>query len=493
MSTDARADHSVTADVAGRPPGRLDLYAQPERLLFLLAGWHLLFWVLAPALSYRMLPLDTLELLGWGQHWQWGYYKHPPLGAWLGELTLQVSGGHLVGLYVLAQLCVLITLFYVWKTARLFLDPHAAVVATALLEGAYWYTYLTPNFNMNTLQLPVWAGLSYHFVKALRGDPRHWWAWGVFVALCVYTKYSGLLLIATCALIMVGSAAGRVSLRTRGPYVAGLLALLLLVPHLLWLSEHWRLPWSYLRGFDRGTADIAYPHVLEPLRFAVGALLGLLFSALLFLLLIDRRAQLVRPRREAWLILALCLGPLLISMCYGVVSGSRLKSTWAFGFFNLAGVAALLLIPTRIDAARFKRFSWALAAVALFVAGIHLAYKTQSERSKTRFDGPALAAAIASDWQQTMAGPLRIVVGDHILSAIVSAYAPGRPAMLIQGDFAISLWLSPDDLRRDGAVIVCPIESDCFPELRAGVSIERELEVDSRRFRYFFLAPSSDR
>ncbi len=477
---------------AGRASGWPDLYAQPERLLYLLAAWHLLFWVLAPALTYRMLPLDTLELLGWGQHWQLGYYKHPPLGAWLGELTLQLSAGHLAGLYVLAQLCVLVTLFYVWKTARLFLDPHAAVIATALLEGAYWYTWLTPNFNMNTLQLPVWAGLSYHFVRALRGDLGHWWAWGVFVALCLYTKYSGLLLIASCALILVASPVGRASLRTRGPYLAGLLALLLLAPHLAWLSDHWRLPWSYLRGFDRGAAAIAYPHVLEPLRFAIGALLGLLFSALLLLLLIDRRAQLVRPRREAWLILALCLGPLLISTCYGIVSGSRLKSTWAFGFFNLAGVAALLLVPTRIDTLRFRRFSWGLAAVALFVAGIHLVYKTQSERSKTRFDGAALAAAIADDWQQTMPGPLRIVIGDHILSAIVSAYAPSRPAMLIQGDFAISLWLRPEDLRRDGAVIVCASDSACFPELSAGASVQRELEIGGRRFRYFFVAPSPD-
>lgn len=488
MSTDPAAARVPMANSSAGRQGGFDLYAHPERLLWLLAAWHLLFWVLAPMLTYRMLPLDTLELLGWGQQWQWGYYKHPPLGAWLGEIALQISGGRLSALYVLAQVCVLLTLYYVWKTARLFLDRHAAVVATAVLEGAYWYTYLTPNFNMNTLQLPVWAGLSYHFVRALRGDHHHWWAWGVFVALCLYTKYSGLLLIATCALILVGSSAGRASLRTRGPYLAGLLALVLLLPHLAWLSKHWQLPWSYLRGFDRDAVAIAYPHVLEPLRFAIGALLGLLFSALLFLLLIDRSAQLPRPRREAWLILALCLGPLLISTCYGIVTGSRLKSTWAFGFFNLAGVAWCLLIPTRIDRVRFRRFCAGLAVVALFVACIHVAYKTQSERSKTRFDGQALATAIADDWQQTMPGPLRIVVGDHILSAIVSAYAPTRPAMLVQGDFAISPWLTPEDLRRDGAVVVCASDTNCFADLIAAASRRHQIEIGARRFDYYFLA-----
>ena len=98
---------------------RLDLRTHPERLLAGVVLWHLLFWVLAPTLGYTMLPLDTLELLGWGQEWQWGYYKHPPLGAWLGEIALQLAGGRLAGLYVLAQLCLVATLVYVWRCARL--------------------------------------------------------------------------------------------------------------------------------------------------------------------------------------------------------------------------------------------------------------------------------------------------------------------------------------------------------------------------------------
>src|SRR5688500_10307600 len=113
--------------------------SRATRLLLFVAAWHLTFWVLAPLLAYRMLPLDALELLGWGQEWQWGYYKHPPLGPWLGEAAVALCGGRVEGLYLLAQLALLAALFYVWRSARLFLDPARAALATVLLEGSYFH------------------------------------------------------------------------------------------------------------------------------------------------------------------------------------------------------------------------------------------------------------------------------------------------------------------------------------------------------------------
>jgi hypothetical protein len=153
-------------------PTTPDLTPRPRTLLLAVLAWHLVFWVLAPWLVYRMLPLDALELLGWGQEWQWGYYKHPPLGPWLGEAFVWLCGGRIESLYLLAQLALVVTLIYVWRCARLFLDPARAVLATVLLEGSYFHTYLIPNFNMNSLQLPLWAGFSFHLIRALQGQRR---------------------------------------------------------------------------------------------------------------------------------------------------------------------------------------------------------------------------------------------------------------------------------------------------------------------------------
>ncbi len=464
------------------------LIRQPQRLLLALGAWHLTFWVLAPMLGYAMLPLDTLEALAWGKEWQWGYYKHPPLGAWLAEIAFRVSGGRVEALYLLAQAVLLLCLYYVWKTARLSLDPVRAALATAVLGGSYFHTVLVPNFNMNTLQLPLWAGLGYHFLRALDGRRAHWWPFALFCALAILAKYSSLLIVATCGLILFATAEGRAQLRRPEPWLAGLLCLVLLGPHVLWLSEHWRLPWSYLAGFEaQGEPGLA-GHVLEPLRFALAGAIALLGSAALFLTVSDRGGLWPRPQREDLILLALVLGPLLLTLLYGAIGGGRLKSTWAFPFYSLVGVLAFRLLPTRVDAARAGRFALVLAALSLLISGLHLGYKLASDRSKTAFDGRTLALAAQQAWRERFDTALPIVAGDHIHTAIVAAYAPDRPSMLIEGDFAKSSWLRPQDLAR-GAVLVCPAGREC-PALDTATSAERiELSIDRRAFVLHILPP----
>src|SRR5690606_6775572 len=120
----------------------------------------------------------------------------------------------------------------------------------------------------------------------------------------------------------------------------------------------------------------------------------------------------------------------------------------------------------------------------------HLAYKLGSPRSKTTFDGPALAGQVADAWNARFEAPLRIVAADHVIAAIVSGYAPGRPSMLVAGDFARSPWLTQEDLARDGAVVLCEASGQpCLPQLPAGIASET-INVDGRRFTLRFLPPA---
>ena len=474
--------------IAGRRP---DPTAWPEWLLLTVALWHLLFWGGVPPLTYAMLPLDTLELLGWGQEWQAGYYKHPPLGAWLGELWLHAFGGWLGSLYLLSQACVLVTYGYVWLTARRFLDRDRAVIATVVLAAAYWFSVLTPNFNMNVLQLPLWAGFCYHFIRAVENDAWHWLAVGAFAALALLAKYSGLLLIASAGAALL---LPRYRSHWRQPllYLGAALALLLLSPHLLWLNAHAELPLRYLRSFDAAEAGTAASHLIEPLRFAIGALLGCALSVLLLALLRSPQAKDPARTPHRLLILLLCFGPLVLAMGYGLISGSRLKSTWAFPFFNLLGVALLLSIRTSVDHRAWRRFVVGLGVMLALTATAHLAYKLRSDRSKTAFEGAQLATLVEQRWQARFRNaPLRIVVGDHIVSAIVSSYAKDRPSMLVNADFSISLWLRSDDLGRSGAAVVCRASNECFPTLRADNGAIRvdDVLVDAERFEVYLIAP----
>ena len=238
-------------------------------------------------------------------------------------------------------------------------------------------------------------------------------------------------------------------------------------------------------------------HVVEPLRFAAGALLGMLFSLLLFLTVRDRGGVPAPPRPARAMLLVLCFGPLLLAVVYGVWSGSRLKSTWGFPFFNLIGIVLFALLPTRVEPRSLRRFALALAGVALLFGASHLFYKLASARSKTAFDSQALAQAATRAWAARFDTPLRIVAGNHVLSAIVSSYGATRPAMLVDGDFRLSPWVSPDDVRAEGALVICEEGEEASPCAAAAALRPAEdaptdqLTLEARHFRLAYLPPAS--
>ena len=57
-----------------------------NNLFFVFLFIHLLLWVLAPSLTNKNLPLDTIEALAWGSNLDWGFNKHPPISAYAVEI-----------------------------------------------------------------------------------------------------------------------------------------------------------------------------------------------------------------------------------------------------------------------------------------------------------------------------------------------------------------------------------------------------------------------
>ena len=99
-------------------------------LLWLLA-LQLISWALLPGLLVESLPLDVVEGVYWGQEWQWGYYKHPPLPAWILYLFERALGD--VGPFLLSQLCIGLTLLCVWHLGCRTLDRERAAFGVLAL------------------------------------------------------------------------------------------------------------------------------------------------------------------------------------------------------------------------------------------------------------------------------------------------------------------------------------------------------------------------
>ena len=178
-----------------------------NKALYLFLFSHLLLWTLIPSLSNTNLPLDTIEALAWGSNLDWGFNKHPPFSAFAVEFFFKVFGNNDWAYYLLSQIFVLISFFYVFKFANEILqDVKLGFISTILLSSIYFYNFTTPEFNVNVCQLPFWSLVVYYSWRIY--DSKHikfldCLLVGIFAAIGFLSKYLFIYLLLSIDLLFV--------------------------------------------------------------------------------------------------------------------------------------------------------------------------------------------------------------------------------------------------------------------------------------------------
>src|SRR5882757_1158463 len=245
--------------------------AFPKWVLPVFLGLHAVVWTALPTLLYPNLPLDLIEALTYGREWQLGYDKLPPLPWWLVEIAYRLVGVD-AAYYALAQIAVIGAFAAVYYTARPMVGAVGALVSILILDGLHYFHFTAAKFNHDVIQLPLWALAGYAFHAALkRGRLPHWGLLGLAIGLALWAKYFVVVLAAPLALFLVLDRDARKALATPGPWLAAVLALAIMTPHLIWLVRNDLLPFAYAEeraSPTRGLLD----HLWHPLVFAASQL-----------------------------------------------------------------------------------------------------------------------------------------------------------------------------------------------------------------------------
>lgn len=433
---------------------------------------YLLAWSLLPPLLTTSLALDVVESLTWGREWQWGYYKHPPLAPWVLHLFWRAFGE--VGPYLLSQLCIAATLWFVWCTGLRLVSPERALLGTALTMGVAFYTRPALEFNHNVAQMPLWAALGWCLLAALQdGRLRQWLGLGLLAGLGMLTKYSVAIVLVCLALYLALSPARRV-LRQPGPWLALAVAAGVFAPHLLWLWQTDWLPLAYASG--RAAVDTARhgPRLSAALFLGTQALNHLpLLLVTLAAVWGTRRALALLPAgaapaapspwrlHTAWpgYLLTLALGSGLLVTLLGLLLGLRLRDMWGMPMWAFSGLLLAASLPSAwLELLRPRLLRglavWLLLASLLCAA--YLAWGAQWRQRPARTDWPAaaLGAQAQNAWQALSHCPLDTVAGDYWLAGMVVVASPDRPSVLIPGDARFSPWATAQRLQHKGALWV---------------------------------------
>ena len=191
----------------------------------------------------------------------WGYFDHPPMTALLVRLGGLVAGGEL-GVRLFFTLLQPLYLYVFWRLVRpaeaTRRDAALYVVlsaATLILE-LYGFIAVPDGPLMMTAALFLWT-----FRNFAERRPLAWLWMGVAMAAMAYSKYHGALVVIFCL-----AANPRLLLRP-GLYASGAVALMLLVPHLLWQYEH---DWASFAYHLAGRNSVFRPNY--PVEFLLNVL-----------------------------------------------------------------------------------------------------------------------------------------------------------------------------------------------------------------------------
>jgi 4-amino-4-deoxy-L-arabinose transferase-like glycosyltransferase len=417
-------------------------------------------------------PTDDIEQLTWVRSLEWGYYKHPPLPTWLMWLPVRIFGLSAWVPYALGAACTLAAMGVMWHlVARLRGATHASVALLAALCITYYNGRLY-YYNHNVVLLLLSSVSAWLCWQAFATRRMRWWvALGVVLGLGALTKYQIAVTVVSVLAFAVHQRAWRDQLHRQGALLACLIALVIFVPHIEWLTTHDFSPITYALESSLGAHFTPAARIEDSATWLADQLLNRALPALLLLVAVARRPGTATSQEPALphtathdrgaakaLLLAWGLAPLAFMVLVGLSSGADLQLQWGTPFLLFVVPAAMELWPR--EAWQRADLSRALGAF-LVIQSLLLAHNfVTSPRGPAAlrkhywhtFDSAELAARIADPAHAQLGGPVRVVVGPASVAGALALRLPERPRVLIDGRQDRSPWVALDLIERCGAV-----------------------------------------
>jgi 4-amino-4-deoxy-L-arabinose transferase-like glycosyltransferase len=477
------------------------LRSQPRLMFWLAVLAQGALWWLVPSLFYASPPGDLPLVLAVGHAFQLGSAFGPPLAFWLAEIAFRIAGAP--GVYLLAQACVVTAYYGVFTLARAVVGVHHAVFAVLLMAGIFAFAAPTPDFGPAILALPFTVFALLNLWRAVGQHRRAaWFLFALNLGLLLMTAYAGLVLAAAVAVFLAATRRGRRALRSAEPWLASIVIIAVLFPHLIWFDLAGDrvfdliVPAVTVRSWLSGASGFVEMLLLSHVGLALLAALGARWrtgggrqeKVPVFV------RSFTSPFAERFVYFFAAV-PALAGALFAGLSAAPPTAGSVAPYVALSGLAVVVLAGNAISWPRPRLVATAwlllLAAPPLGVAAAIVGLPWLGVPG-AGVDRPAAAMGrfFAENFARRTGAPLAIVAGDPGAAALVALGAPGRPSLYLDASPAHTPWVTADDIRRKGALVVWPTpdtRADAppaiaarFPGLVADVPRGFEREVQGR-------------
>ena len=355
------------------------------------------------------------------------------MSAFFPEVFFQIFGAQDWAYYLLSQIFVIISFYYVFKFSQEFLkNDLLSLISVLLIEAIYFYNFTTPEFNVNVCQLPFWSLTVYFSWKIYTSKEIKFsdcFLVGLFAAFGFLSKYLFVYLLASIDLLFIYLIFIKKDRKFDFKYLITLeVFLIILVPHLIWLNNNEFITITY--GLARTGLEQSglIDHIKFPLIFLIKQI-GILipFLILVWLLVKKIKFRIDFKDKKLLFLLAINILPIILMFLTSVVTGSKIRTMWMTPFYLFFGTLFVYLFQAQINIKKLKPFMIGFIFFFFLSPALYAYVSISKEDKRTDYPGKEIAIKTQYAWDQQFNTKINVVYGNEWNAGNLSYHLKSRP------------------------------------------------------------------
>jgi 4-amino-4-deoxy-L-arabinose transferase-like glycosyltransferase len=491
--------------------------SDPKASLWLVIGFaamHAVLWtlILVNLKAAQDVHMDVAEAYAWGQKFQLGYGKHPPLSGWVAGIWFRMFPVADWATYALAMATLGCGLVICWLIALRVVDRRRAFFVVVMLALYPIFNFKGFKYNPDLLQLVTLPLLVLAYLHAFEKRSVRAGLWlGLAGALALLTKYWVLTMIGAIGIAALMHPERWLFLRSPAPWVAIATLIVAMIPHLVWLKEVDFAPLIY-------AGDVySLSSRAQSLQLVLGyighnfALLAapVAVAAMVLALTPGWRAALARQplalftrawargpnpgvnvsqALNIWIIqIVVAIGPPLGGLLFVIY----MKTDWGISLFFLTPLALVAIPSLRLPKIALFHITvvWLVITLATLAASPTIAAREIAANPNGAAGYGArseLARELTQAWHERFLSRWAVVAGNTDIGEPMTFYSPDHPAPFTPGELWSSGLTSLEEAKRLGFIGVCDMSDERLPTcdawMEANADHAERLVITTRRF-----------
>lgn len=204
-------------------------------IILLLSLLNFLIYLLSISFIRYGITGDELYYLACANRLDFGYLDHPPLSIWILRLWTALFGESLFVIRILPAIISSATVFLIGLfTVRIGGGKNAVIIAVVTFMISPIFLGVSATYSMNVFDFFFWSLAANIYLGIIQsGERKLWYVLGIVIGLGLLNKTSILWMSAG---ILVGTILTpiRDELKSKYPYIAAVIALLIFSPYIIW-------------------------------------------------------------------------------------------------------------------------------------------------------------------------------------------------------------------------------------------------------------------